>query len=260
MFEGIRLYFDSTVNQWLAGLCGKKGKIRYNEGETFMYDLVDQPFCCIYEGHDDFITVNVYIRAELGIRYEEPDVSIKVFRDGSNPSIKSSSAITGDAGQVGAIFLSASLVLRELLEEQKPEGEDFILKGGEEAVFEEVKGEKRPTMLCKSFNGGLVPARPYEDEFYEEMRDESPAEMLKNTALGLLNEDASDEDKAKAAEMMEQAARMGDTEAEFNIGLLYAEGIGVAKDMDKALSWLDTASSHGDKDAEELAKEYRLNL
>ena len=46
-----------------------------------------------------------------------------------------------------------------------------------------------------------------------------------------------------------KAAAQGDAAAQYNLGVMYAEGEGVAKDTVKAVEWYKKAAAQGDKDA-----------
>jgi len=55
-------------------------------------------------------------------------------------------------------------------------------------------------------------------------------------------------DPAVAAEFL-QAAIKGDVDAQYGMGLIYAEGRGVEQDEARAIYWLTRAIGQGDKDA-----------
>jgi localization factor PodJL len=50
---------------------------------------------------------------------------------------------------------------------------------------------------------------------------------------------------AETVEQFQKAAREGSQEAQFNVGILYAEGMGVAQDYDEALIWFGRAAEQG---------------
>jgi TPR repeat protein len=60
-------------------------------------------------------------------------------------------------------------------------------------------------------------------------------------------------DPAVAAEFLE-AANRGEVDAQYGMGLIYAEGRGVAQDEAKAYFWLTMAMEQGDHDAEALRR------
>ena len=50
------------------------------------------------------------------------------------------------------------------------------------------------------------------------------------------------------------AAEHGDVEAEYGIGLLYANGWGVPSDIDQAARWMQKSAGAGNSDAEDWLK------
>jgi TPR repeat protein len=52
-------------------------------------------------------------------------------------------------------------------------------------------------------------------------------------------------DNAQAFAYYMLAAQRGDSEAQFELGLMFYDGRGVQKDLDRALEWLETASKSG---------------
>lgn len=78
--------------------------------------------------------------------------------------------------------------------------------------------------------------------------EESPAQSPK-TALELFREgEAAEEagDLSSALFLFEQAARMGDADAQFNCGVMYSKGQGAAADPVKALYWYEQAAQQGE--------------
>lgn len=53
-------------------------------------------------------------------------------------------------------------------------------------------------------------------------------------------------------ETIREQALQGNSHAQYALGLLYAEGRGVAEDLVEAWAWLTLAVMRGDKDAEQL--------
>jgi TPR repeat protein len=58
------------------------------------------------------------------------------------------------------------------------------------------------------------------------------------------------QDYAQAATWYRLAANGGDISAQFNLGVLYANGSGVAQDMSEAAKWYDLAATQGDDGAQ----------
>ena len=72
--------------------------------------------------------------------------------------------------------------------------------------------------------------------------------MVNLAALTLLSNDP-----AVAAEFL-QAASRGNVDAQYGMGLIYAEGRGVEQDVAKSFYWLTRAIEQGDKGAEVLRR------
>lgn len=66
-------------------------------------------------------------------------------------------------------------------------------------------------------------------------------------------------DPAVAAEFL-QAAINGDVDAQYGMGLIYAEGRGVEQDEVRALYWLTRAIEQGDRDAVLLRQVVAVNM
>lgn len=97
-------------------------------------------------------------------------------------------------------------------------------------------------------------------------RDEDPAETVRWSLLlsGLRGADAFlvrgfllengivvNRDLAAAADSYRKAARQGDARAQLRLGLMYAEGRGVAKDISESRVWLNRATNNGSTEAAE---------
>jgi len=59
------------------------------------------------------------------------------------------------------------------------------------------------------------------------------------------------QDYDMARQWYQKAANAGNTDAMYNLGLLYRDGQGVAQDYDKACEWFQKAADAGDADAKE---------
>jgi len=59
----------------------------------------------------------------------------------------------------------------------------------------------------------------------------------------------SEKDYASAAVYIQKAAGCGNQEAQFNLGEMYAKGLGVPKDNEKALKWFGKAAGQGHEEA-----------
>lgn len=60
-------------------------------------------------------------------------------------------------------------------------------------------------------------------------------------------------DPEAAAELL-QAAEAGDVDAQFGVGMVYADGRGMPQDDVRAMFWLTRAVEQGDKDADMLRR------
>ena len=60
--------------------------------------------------------------------------------------------------------------------------------------------------------------------------------------------------------MFEQSAEKGYAYAQRSLGRAYHFGLGVPKDLERAIGWYDLAASNGDPQAQELAARVRTNL
>lgn len=88
-------------------------------------------------------------------------------------------------------------------------------------------------------------------EWYKKSADQGLAEAQFNLAHILVAEDIS---AVGAAEYMLKAAEQGMIDAQYLMGVTYAEGIGVEPDEEKAKLWLKRAVAQGQKDAAKYLK------
>jgi len=93
---------------------------------------------------------------------------------------------------------------------------------------------------------------------YEKAADKGDASAMFNLGVLYANGDGVAQDSGKARELYEKAADKGDASAMFNLGGLYANGDGVAQDYAKAREWYEKAADKGDADA--LASLARLSI
>lgn len=72
--------------------------------------------------------------------------------------------------------------------------------------------------------------------------------------LGFMHENgwSVGQDYGAARRLYEQAAEMDVSFAELRLGILYRDGLGVRRDLDKAAYWLRRAASHGNEKAEKV--------
>ena len=86
-------------------------------------------------------------------------------------------------------------------------------------------------------------------EWYEKAADKGDASAMVNLGVLYANGHGVAQDYAKAREWYEKAADKGDASAMPNLGLLYHNGQGVAQDYAKAREWYEKAADKGDASA-----------
>lgn len=89
--------------------------------------------------------------------------------------------------------------------------------------------------------------------WYEKAAEQGLAEAQFNLAHILVDEDIS---AARAARWMAKAAEQGMPDAEYLMGVIYAEGIGVAPDEAESRRWLQKAIAQGHSDARQFMKDF----
>jgi TPR repeat protein len=89
--------------------------------------------------------------------------------------------------------------------------------------------------------------------WYQKAAEQGVAEAQFNLAHLLVDEDIS---TARAAKWMAKAAEQGMVDAEYLMGVIFAEGIGVARDDAEARRWLQKAIEQGHAEAEQFMKGY----
>lgn len=89
--------------------------------------------------------------------------------------------------------------------------------------------------------------------WYRKAAEQGLAEAQFNLAHILVDEDIS---ASEAAEWMAKAADQGMVEAQYLMGVIYAEGIGVARDDNEARRWLKIAIDKGSVDAARYMSEH----
>ena len=127
-----------------------------------------------------------------------------------------------------------------------------------------LKYAKEGNAECQNYIGYYI----LEGEVPEDVEiNEDPVELIRQSAekgwpagqynLGLLYEQGLyvDEDGAKAFEWYLKAAKQGSVEGMTSVGMCYYNGIGVTPDLDKALSWLNKAAEEKDARAQLLLAE-----
>lgn len=112
--------------------------------------------------------------------------------------------------------------------------------------------------LGAAYDNGMGVARDIEQalHWYRKAAEQGLAEAQFNLAHLLVSEEIS---SVAAAEWMGKAAAQGMADAQYLMGVIYAEGIGVAVDDEKAVAWLQQAVAQGQQEAARYLKEnYRI--
>ena len=97
-------------------------------------------------------------------------------------------------------------------------------------------------------------------EAYERTIAINPEFSLVEFATHLMDETYGFKDLEKAIPLFERAAtEFEDVDAMYQLGLIYQEGLGVKKNIKKAIAWFTKAAKHGFVEAESALSEIRLN-
>ena len=80
------------------------------------------------------------------------------------------------------------------------------------------------------------------------------------TGEACFNGDDTEVNFEEAFRWFGEAAIRGNATAQFNVGLFYAKGFLVERDLEKAAKWMDLADENGDEDAANCARQYRAAI
>ena len=83
---------------------------------------------------------------------------------------------------------------------------------------------------------------------------------MHNVAVLLAEGGDGKPDYAAAAEWFRQAAEYGIRDSQFNLGILYARGLGISRDLQKSYVWFSAAADQGDEDAAKKRDEIGARL
>lgn len=108
--------------------------------------------------------------------------------------------------------------------------------------------------LGAAYDNGMGVARDIEKalNWYEKAAEQGVAEAQFNLAHLLVEQELG---ASVAAGWMRKAADQGMVDAEYLMGVIYAEGIGVAPNREEAVRWLDKAVAKGHEEAQRFLKE-----
>lgn len=277
-----RFFFDSDVHFWLFNKTNIDYNNSFSDNYSFSYDIIDQPFHCEVCSGDGHIETKLYIRNELGMFLESPDLAMKFSAKDEKAEItENSGQIGGDQEEQMMLFYKAAVVLGMQIEENGlvdsysnmdiDEEGVIVSLSGEELSFERVYGKSRPAMACTTLFGGVQMMRPYQNEIMENWMDEllpleekielaenGDREMMEQLANLYINgDDEVDIDPEKAVYWFTKLADLDDPNAQFNLGLHCAKGFGIERSFEKAAYWLECAAKNGDSDAPTLLEKIK---
>lgn len=279
LINNVNFYMKNEVNAWLIKKYEGQANsvIRFNNGDDFSYDIIDQPFhCAIKSERDGSIAISLYIRSELA-HYDEDSANISVilYTNGDKPKVTYKGGLGGDISGTIKQFLKSGTQLREYILDNNLlnrfadldlETEGVLVKlKDDDLVFERVEGKKRPSMACTSLFGGVQMMRPYQDEimgawlgemmsFEEtlEAAEDGDEDAMEQVAIAYLNGDDDNDieaDPEKAVYWFRKQAELDNPAGCFNLAIQYLKGEGVEQSFEQALYWMKKADENGDKDA-----------
>ena len=121
--------------------------------------------------------------------------------------------------------------------------------GSEEQVFDEPAIEESSEMTPE----------PNIDEGIIDGHTEADINTVKNSDENTISNEiaASDEQNDVDFEKYKEAAMQGDAEAQYNLAVMYYEGIGTEKDDEAAIRWARQAAAQGYSEAIKLLREIK---
>ena len=258
-----QFYMKNQVRAWLAALgAANESGFPFAEGDCFVMELIDRPYRFAVSGGSGMVSAKLYIRSELGM-YDpnRGDVELVIYAGMDAPFINDFGRVE-DGDKVIASYLDAAIGLALLLKDNPErdvfasadaEHEGFVVKReGDGALFRPVAGKKRPSLLCNTLFDGDKLVRPYPDEVRNLwQREEKSRETLlaeaedgDEEAMGILAARYLEEDAVQAAKWYEKLAEADDAEGQYQLGMLYLRGVGVARDVTRAAELLRRASNN----------------
>lgn len=275
--DNVNFFLNSDTSAWIAKQFGDgEPVLKLNPGETFSFDLIEQPFHIILKGEDGGSVLYLFIRNQFGVYAEESaDITLTFASDGAEPVMKSNGNLAGDPESSAKHFARVGIELRRrfmeskqklVLDDYDPDREGvFVTLCGESLLYERVKGKNRPSMKCYGFMNQSGMMRPYPDEAMEAMLldNASPEDLLERAeggdtdAMDLLAKQYLDDGEVeKASYWYLKLAEQGSAIGQFNIALFYLKGQGVEQDLEKVLYWMKKAQENGDDDAPKFVEKF----
>ena len=285
LVNNIQFFMKNEVNNWLFDKYSSRDDagIRFNRGDDFSYDIIDQPFHIAIKSAERAISIFLHIRSELGSYSEDTaNLSITFFTNGDKPKVTNRGGLGGDAAQVIMQFLKSGVQLREYVLEKnlmeqfsdlQMESEGVLVKlQNDELIFERVAGKKRPSMVCTVLFGGVQMKRPYPDEIMNswmremmsfgeklEAAKDGDEDAMGEVAIAYLNGDENEDiqpDAEKAVYWFYKQAEKGNPTACFNLAIQHLKGEGTKQSFEQALYWMQKAEENGDDDASSHVQTY----
>ncbi len=245
------------------------------------FDFIDLPYWFSFRSDAQTQTLKVYTQMEMYNKDESfmsESGSLVMDRETEQATVKATQALSDNMGA----FYFAAKKLGDLIQEKglqplydglDPEEAGILLTENKgELNWKVVSGRERPDLTIQTMFGGVTKGRPYMDDFWErselddmdldektEAAEDGNTTAMNELAMLYLNGDDDmdvEPDPEKAVYWFNKLAETGDSNAMFNLGLLYAKGHGVNRDFKKAAEWMGKAADAGDDDAPALIEEY----
>lgn len=278
LVNNIQFFVKNEVVGWLFNKYESRedAAIRFNRGDDFSYDVIDQPFHISIKNEEGAVSILLHIRSEYGSYSEDTaNLSITFYTNGDKPKVTNRGGLGGDVSSTIMHFLKAGVQLREyvldnnLMEQFAAlnlETEGVLIKlQDDELIFERVAGKKRPSMACTVLFGGVQMKRPYQDEIMNswmgelmsfeeklEAAEDGDEDAMGEVAIAYLNGDEDEDiepDAEKAVYWFRKQAEMDNPTGCFNLAIQYLKGEGTEQSFEQALYWMEKAAENGDDDA-----------
>ena len=91
---------------------------------------------------------------------------------------------------------------------------------------------------------------------YEKAAEQGDATAQFNLGIMYENGKGIAQDYSRACDWYEKAAEQGDAYAQNNLGIMYENGDGVAQDYDKAREWYEKAAENGCEEAKQVLSDW----
>lgn len=110
-------------------------------------------------------------------------------------------------------------------------------------------------LFCTVSLFASTPQQSFWDTYTSALRGDPEAQFL----VGVIYNQGIgvEQNLTTAAQWFEKSAQQGHVDAQYNIGLMYATGKGVSENISSAITWLGRAADQGDNDAKRLLSELK---